>query len=95
MLVVVGEVPFLRPGLLEQVGLTATRWWSVWSLYILMMMVVVDWAALAKCLSRKDLQTGRTSQHWLAKLDRFGRVTGLGCLLPSNIKSQRAEISLK
>ena len=95
MLVVVGEVPFLRPGLVEQVGLTATRWWSVWSLYILLKTVVVDWSALAKCLSGKDLQTGRTSQDWLAKLDRFARVTGLGCLLSSNIKSQRGEISLK
>ena len=91
MLVVVGEVPFL----VEQVGLTATRWWSVWSLYILLI-TMVDWSALAKCLSGKDLQTGRsTSQDWLAKLDRFARVTGLGCLLSSNIKSQRAEISLK
>ena len=94
-MLVVGEVPFLRPGLVEQVRLTTIRWWSVWSLYNLLMTMLMDWSALAKCLSRKDLQTGRTSQHWLAKLDRFGRVTGLGCLLPSNIKSQRVKISLK
>ena len=34
LVLAVGEVPFLRPGLVEQVGLTATRRWSVWSLYL-------------------------------------------------------------